>query len=659
VDQFFDPCPDPGNPLVKFPECHLACDRLTMACQTHEHVILYGDYDCDGVVSITLMRDALLARGLLPNRIHCVTPHRLYDGYGLKWTLVQENLRRIEEDHGEPANLLVCLDCGTTAAREVECALAEDLEIIVVDHHEPDPDVHLPEDTRFLHINPKFWLSGPNAKEARKLGNMCAAGLAFLLVEAFVLGSGGLGAWSRERALLLAGLATLVDVVPLLGINRALLKCSLALANQPDKLALVPGLADLRDRVGPDENEVVNEDTYGYLWGPCVNAPGRMDRAKPALELLAAPNIAEARFWGCRCTELNTLRKATELTIQELAEREARFQVWRQDPKVLLLCQPHWHPGVVGIVAADIREAYQRPAVLCSMHPDGGWKGSGRSVEECHMGRLFHSAGRERLAAGGGHEMAGGLSFSEENREKLGKFLDDGCGLDRAHMVPVVEVVAPASVLTAGEWGEVFAQLAPFGRGNLCPGLYVEAAELMGVRPRTKLSRHVKLEYQADKAAISPEQRAAMGLSAKRGRAREQDRPEPTVWAYVGIFNDLITQRALFALWTDLDAAELGWHVSEFMEARRSRTDFRPPCLFRLQLQVRAHVPAKQWLDVKLGERPGWEYGFEVVRCIELAPGAARRMPVAYWRKSQERWRGHIPRQVPCAHAAQLELMPD
>jgi len=286
-------------------------------------------------------------------------------------------------------------------------------------------------------------------------------------------------------------------------------------------------------------------------------------------------------------------------------------------------------------VAARIREAYNRPAILCSLNPGNLWKGSGRSVEGWDMGRHFHAAAVEGLITeGGGHEMAGGLSFREETRERLHEFLNRSCQLTEDRLVPVADVVAPASILQPKQWAQAFEGLAPFGRGNPCPGLYVEAAELLHVTQLSGKGGRVP-PSQAKAAGLPPEQPEQWkwtDSSIEPGARDMARRDGSSVWAYEGRFRDVITGKDFLARWYDPEAAELTWHVDEFLEARWSGKPFRLPHLLRLQFQVVAYVPSNQLGKIERGRRCKWLYRFEIVQCIEVDREGDNRMPVALWR---------------------------
>jgi hypothetical protein len=304
---------------------------------------------------------------------------------------------------------------------------------------------------------------------------------------------------------------------------------------------------------------------------------------------------------------------------------------------------------VVGIVAARIKDRYHRPTIVASVHPaptetnpDGIiWKGSGRSIEPCHMENLFSRAlAGEMIVGGGGHHMAGGLSFTDGQKDVLQNNLGMLSHLTKAQLVPVVEAIAPASRLSPSDWASVFRKLKPFGQANRAPALLVEAAELLGVRVRTWRSGQAgpkKLEPDPDekKTEAAPDS----GLpQATRIPAAEEGIPLsgalveqlPKVRAYEGVFEDRITGRIILAQWQDLEAAEYLWQVHLF---RGQGTSSAPPAslpIFRLHLELRAFVPRDQHALAKAGKKFSWDYNFQIRQCLAISrrPLEELRMPV-------------------------------
>lgn len=525
LDMFVGFRPALKNPMKRQPECKAACQRLMEAKAKGEKILVYGDFDCDGVTSVTLMRDALRAIGFRAKDVACVIPDRINDGYDLKWSVIERHLKSSGSAMARP-KVVIAVDCGTTARVEVEKLLGMEMTVMVVDHHEPDPKRPLPSDPpgRLFHINPKLWLGRPDREAGLRMENMCAAGLTYLLARALISIAGIKKGWNKDRALLLAGLATCVDVMELTGLNRSLLKHSIRLANKPQSLARVPGLAKLKERIGPLPRSglLVTEETYGFYWGPCLNAAGRMAQANAALKLLGARTEQQAAKWVNECLKLNRWRKAAQKAMIHEATLAAKKQMERDQPSVLALCHPTWHPDVVGIVASHVKDLYNRPAIVGTVvrKPTDNdfnhvvWRASGRSVPGCHLGDIFHEASSANvIKGGGGHAMAGGLEFSDDQKPNLHLELSRRSGFDPAAFAPSAQVVAPASSLSPKEWAWLFRRLAPFGNGNPCPALIVEAAELLGVRPRVRISRpeffreaQAAVEAEASGQKQSPEE---------------------------------------------------------------------------------------------------------------------------------------------------------
>ena len=414
--------------------------------------------------------------------------------------------------------------------------------------------------------------------------NMCAAGLTYLLARAATQAGGDCRGWCASRALLLAGLATYVDVTRLTGINRVLLKHSLRLANLPIHLESVPGLAKLRDALPSTSTPggIITEETYGFYWGPVINAAGRMASAMPALELLLATSRHEAEPFIAECLESNRWRKAVQKAMlheaQELLERgdvngavvsplgepgeadssqaatssqssrssAGAEQTRRPRPKlpaVLTLARPTWHPGVVGVVAGELKRCYGRPVIVSSLHPAtkgpsgfraGIWKGSARSVPTCDMGSAIKEAiAKAQLRRGGGHYMAAGLEFTDKQRPCLHQRLAESFGLTPGvvseRLAPIIELAAAASSFSPDEWAEIFHRLSPFGNGNPIPPLIVEAAELLGVQALTRIQTDpFDCVTAAEKDEAQPE------LAARSGQPTEDAGIAPTdYWAFL------------------------------------------------------------------------------------------------------------------------------
>lgn len=473
IYEFLHEAPSIRNPIVHLPDCETAFDRIQQAVANGERVTIFGDYDCDGVTSVALMYEWLLELGIKHSRLSWYIPHRQEEGYGVTDSAAKSCIQKTRP------SLMILVDCGSLATSPVRAWKAAGIDTIIIDHHS------LPNDYRGIdavaHLNPHAWRDLP--AEAADLRLMCAAGLVFELCRK---GSQKLKvySWNEERATILAGVATVADVVPLLGINRALVKAALSLLKKPERLRLlVPGLFELNEifRDG-DEKFPITEKTFGYQWGPCINAPGRLSHATPGIKLLLSRG-KESSAAAEECFSLNEKRKKTQVAVFRKADRQARAQLSETPlPKVLLMHDPKWHLGVVGIVASDIKELYARPAVVCGTDQKKNVvKGSGRSVDGFDLGMAIlkaRSGNPSLLEAGGGHPMAGGITIQEKNLEPFAKFLEKEVTLE--DFFKCYDTLADIDAFSAKEWFHILRKLSPFGSANPDPVIIEERAILAG-----------------------------------------------------------------------------------------------------------------------------------------------------------------------------------
>jgi single-stranded-DNA-specific exonuclease len=441
-----------------------AADRIARAVTAGEGIAIFGDYDVDGATSTALLTRYLRAVGVEP-QIHI--PDRIAEGYG-------PNAQALEKLRAGGAGLVVTVDCGTTAFEALEGAMGSGLDVVVIDHHTAEP--RLPKVAAV--VNPNRLDQDPG------LGQLAACGVVFLALVALnrVLRRAGLFANRPEPDLMalldLVALGTICDVVPLTGLNRALVGQGLKVMAQRRNIGLA-ALADVA-RV----TETVDAYHAGYLLGPRINAGGRIGRADLGARLLATEDREEATRIAALLDEHNVDRKTVEADV--MAKAIAQAEAAAAGP-VILVSGEGWHPGVVGIVAGRLRERYGRPA--CVVGFEGGiGKASGRSVPGVDLGAAVIAARQAGLLlSGGGHRMAAGFTVRQDLIADLHTFLSshiDGQG--DAPMVPVVEldgtlVVEAATVALA----ETLAKLGPYGAGNpeprfALPRVRVVAASVVG-----------------------------------------------------------------------------------------------------------------------------------------------------------------------------------
>jgi single-stranded-DNA-specific exonuclease len=436
-----------------------AATRLADAVQKGETVGVFGDYDVDGACSGALMVSFLRDLGCT---VHAHVPDRLSEGYG-------PNLPALRALVARGATLIVCVDCGT-ASGAVLAALDGQADVVVLDHHKTEgaPPV-------MATVNPNR-LDCPSG-----LTGLCAAGVAFLAAVATVraLRRGRFFATRREPDLLalldLVALATVCDVMPLTGLNRALVAQGLKLIARRERpgIAALLEVAQVRDRPGAI--------TLGYVLGPRINAAGRISEADLGLRLLLERDPVAARALAATLDAVNRQRQLVEAAMLDAALQEGERQM-AAGHATLLVAEADWHPGVVGIVAGRLKERFNRPACVAGI-ADGMAKGSGRSVPGLDLGAAVIAARQAGLlATGGGHAMAAGFSLPAAQLGAFHAFLEQrlaaAAGLPASADLLVEGTLAVPGCTT--ELARHVARLAPFGPGNEEPLL---------ILPRTRVVR--------------------------------------------------------------------------------------------------------------------------------------------------------------------------
>jgi single-stranded-DNA-specific exonuclease len=436
-----------------------AADRLAAAARAGETVGVFGDYDVDGTCSAALMVTLLRELGCT---VHAHVPDRMTEGYGPN----APALRRLAE-HG--ATLIVCVDCGT-AAGEALAAVQGRADVVVLDHHKaegPPPAV-------LATVNPNRLDDGSG------LTALCAAGVAFLTAVATLRALRRQGFFAQRAApdllglLDLVALATVCDMMPLTGVNRALVCQGLKVMARRAR----PGIAALLDVAQTRDHPTAF--TCGFGLGPRINAAGRISEADLGLRLLLAQEPAEAMALANRLDEVNRRRQEVEAAVQDAAFRVAEAQAAAGHP-ALLVCGDGWHPGVVGIVAGRIKERFNRPACVAGI-ADGLAKGSGRSVAGLDLGAAVIAARQAGLlATGGGHSMAAGFSLPVARIEAFHAFLNER--LAAASALPSAADLAVEGTLAVGgattDLAQHLGRLAPFGAGNEEPILVLQRARVL------------------------------------------------------------------------------------------------------------------------------------------------------------------------------------
>jgi single-stranded-DNA-specific exonuclease len=467
-----DQLPDPAHLL----DMDRAVDRLVQAIRDGEKIVVYGDYDVDGATSAALLLRFLAAVGAAGG---LYVPDRMREGYG-------PNAPALLKLEAEGARLVVTVDCGTTAHDALAAAKEAGLDLIVIDHHVAEPA--LP--SAVAVVNPN------RLDEVSAHGQLAAVGVAFLLAVAVNRALREVG-WYRTRPepdllqwLDLVALGTVCDVVPLTGLNRALVAQGLRVAARGANpgMAALAAVAQANGRA-----EAIDAYQLGFVLGPRVNAGGRVGEADLGARLLSTDDPASAAEWAQQLDAYNKERR--EIEAQTLAA--AIELVERQNatsPALVFAAGDGWHPGVIGIVAARLKERYGRPAIVVAL-ADGIGKGSGRSVPGLALGSAVIAARQAGLLLnGGGHAMAAGFTVAADRLIELQEFLSERLndGLDHALLVP--ELAIDAAISAEAAQGGLVAQLdalAPFGSANPEPRFALPMVRAQYVEPVG--SAHIKL----------------------------------------------------------------------------------------------------------------------------------------------------------------------
>jgi len=462
------------------PGCAAAAERVHAAVKAGQRIVVYGDYDVDGITGTALLWRCLQMLGA---DVGYYVPHRVDEGYGLH----EEAIRTLAS---QGAKLLVTVDCGITACREAAVAAECGVDLVVSDHHEPD--AALPAAAAVVH--PRL----PGA--SYPFGDLSGSGVAFKLAWAICQEAGAARRVSqpmRDFLLAATGLAamgTVADVVPLVDENRALVAFGLAsLAQRP-----TPGLQALLRIAKLDGKKRLTSEDVGFAIGPRLNAAGRLGQAQLAVELLVTDRAERAEELAQYVDRLNADRQSLERRIFLAANRQIKERFDPTCEPALVLAEHGWNPGVIGIVAGRLAEKYDRPVVLVALDRLGAKPavGSARSVPGYDLFAAL-CACREHLVTFGGHEAAAGLRIEEDH---LDAFRADLCEHAATHLPRrcgaaelVIDAEANLSELTPQTLRQI-ERLAPFGQGNARPLFCTTSVRLAEPpRPIGSSGRHLSL----------------------------------------------------------------------------------------------------------------------------------------------------------------------
>jgi len=452
----------------ELPGMDAAVERLLQAIDGQEKVVIYGDYDVDGVSSTALLTRLLNAYGLSPRTF---LPQRLSEGYGLSIGGIEKGI------DGEEPSLLIAADCGTNSRDEADWLRDRKIDLVVLDHHEPS--IEGVADCIAI-VNPKL---------GDQYHYLCTAGVVFKVAHALLKKRPIENGFDLRDHLDLVALGTVADIVPLVGENRILTRKGL---QQLDR-TLNPGLQALKNISGlrPPCDAV----DVGFKIGPRLNAAGRVNTAHDALDLLLSTDVEKCGHLADKLDQLNRNRQTLEQNARAQAEEQIENLPAPEKEFALVVAGDNWHPGVVGIVASRLMRKYHLPTFIIGFDEHGMGKGSGRSVDGISLVKALDHC-RDLLEAGGGHDQAAGLGVRKENlaefRRQFNAYVGQQHNGDDEFLVPKIYLDIEAELkeidLTLLDSYEL---LRPFGKGNPQPILLTRGVQPKS-EPRILKQKHIK-----------------------------------------------------------------------------------------------------------------------------------------------------------------------
>ncbi|MDX1702068.1 MAG: single-stranded-DNA-specific exonuclease RecJ, partial [Melioribacteraceae bacterium] len=460
------------DPFLFF-EMDVAVNRIKLAIEKEENILIYGDYDADGVTSTTVMMSALQS---LDANVTFAIPNRFIDGYG-------PSERLFKQAFEDGIDLIITVDNGISGIEEIKLAKELGMDVIVTDHHEPG-EVLPPAD---VIIHPRH----PNGHYP--FGELAGVGVAFKVVHAL------LGTVPKELFELVA-IGTVADLVPLKSENRYFVKQGILQMRK----SVRPAIQALCQISGV-EQQSINEETIGFMFGPRINALGRLADAGPGVDLFLATNSSQAQSIAKELDDYNKERqnivsKMTEEAISMIESGEIG-----ENPHVIVVAKEGWNPGVVGIVASKLVEKFYRPTIVLGIDSEKRIaKGSARSIEGFH---LFDELAKNRdiLPHFGGHPMAAGMTFSIEHvielRTRLNK--QGEAVLTKEDLIPIQKIDIKLKVDEIDiDSIEALKELGPFGMDFPKPVYCIENVQVASMRKIGANQNHVKLEIEEDSTIL-------------------------------------------------------------------------------------------------------------------------------------------------------------
>ncbi len=472
IRKFLEPTRDDFYDPFLMPDMEIAVNRMLQAMEQKEKIMIYGDYDVDGITSISVLQKFLKEREM---EVDSHIPNRLEEGYGL-------NKEAVKAIYDKGYRLMITVDCGISATEEIEYANSLGITTIVTDHHEP-----LDELPKALAV-----IDAKRKDNKYPFNQLAGVGVVFKLIQAIGM---KLGLEEKEylKYLDLVCVGTISDIVPLVDENRVIAKLGLKLVNVTKNL----GLKCLLEVAGYKK---IDASTISFGIAPRVNACGRMGHETEALDIFLSEDLQEVQALSMKLNEYNKIRQETEKSIVENALTMIE-QNKENEKSAIVLGSKGWHHGVIGIVSSKITDLYFKPSILVSFE-DGIAKGSGRSVPGFDLHEALCKCSKY-LEKYGGHEMAVGLTLKEENFENFKNAFEEVAKQGNVEgILPVIYVDGMVnSEDMKPEFIKQLEQLEPFGEGNKVPLFAYKGLKINSIRALTD-GKHLKLTLKDDNLII-------------------------------------------------------------------------------------------------------------------------------------------------------------
>lgn len=451
-----------------------AINRIVEAIEKQEKVTIYGDYDVDGITSITVLKSFLKDRGL---EVSQYIPNRLHEGYGL-------NKNAIDKIHNNGCELMITVDCGISAIEEIEYANSLGIETIVTDHHEPGNE--LP--------NALAVIDNKRKDSTYPFRELAGVGVVFKVIQALGI---KLGLKEEEylKYLDIVCIGTISDIVPLVDENRVIAKLGLLLIKQTRNIGL-------RSIIQSSGYTKIDSNSISFGIAPRINACGRMGKAEDALQLFLSKNINEVSNLTNKLNEYNKLRQDTEKKIFENAVKQIEEENLAENATITVGGH-NWHHGVIGIVSSKITEMYFKPSILLSFEEDGMGTGSGRSIPGFDLHEALSKC-TDTIEKFGGHSMAIGITIKKEKFEAFRKeFEEIAKEANIEEIVPIINIDAKIDFSSINkEMVESLTALEPFGEGNKMPVFAFKNLKIDSIRALSE-GKHLKLTLKEGNTVVN------------------------------------------------------------------------------------------------------------------------------------------------------------